>query len=80
MKNKPERKEIWGKKNYPWLKVFLILLLIAIAIVSLMVGRFDVSPVEVVLSILSGIFPNSDKYYHMNNFSYIKNGAIIGDG
>jgi len=60
MKNKPERKEIWGKKNYPWLKVFLILLLIAIAIVSLMVGRFDVSPVEVVLSILSGIFPNSD--------------------
>jgi len=60
MKNKPQRKEIWGKKNYPWLKVFLLLLLIVIAIVSLMVGRFDVSPLYVVLSMLYGIFPNYD--------------------
>jgi iron complex transport system permease protein len=60
MKNKPQRKRIWGKKNYPWLKVFLLLLLIVIAIVSLMVGRFDVSPLDVVLSMLSGIFPNYD--------------------
>ncbi len=60
MEKKQERKEIWGKKNYRWLNAFLIVLLIVITIVSLMVGRYDVSPLDVISSILSGIFPNSD--------------------
>lgn len=60
MEKKQERKEIWGKKNYRWLHAFLIILIIVVTIVSLMVGRYDVSPLDVILSILSGIFPNSE--------------------
>ena len=60
MENNQGKKEFWGKKNYSLFRLFLILLLAVTTLISLMVGRFDVPPLDVVTALLSGIIPFPD--------------------
>ena len=57
MKRTAKKKEIWGEKNYPWLRLFLIAILCVTALISVMVGRFEMSPSEVISAILSWFIP-----------------------
>jgi len=56
----PVKKEFWGKRNYILLKTALILLLCCTTLISLMVGRFDVPPFDVISAIFSGFIPSPD--------------------
>jgi len=53
-------KRQWGKENYSLLRVALIVLLAIATVISLMVGRFEVSPTDVVTAILSVFYPAPD--------------------
>jgi len=56
MVHQPERRVPWGKAHYPLMRVLLLLLLAVSTIVSLMVGRFEVPPGDVISAILSPLF------------------------
>jgi len=60
MSQHPKRKEFWGKRNYSVLRITLILLLAFTTLISLMVGRFEVPPFDVIEAIFSGIIPCQD--------------------
>lgn len=60
MSQHPKRKEFWGKRNYSVLRITLILLLAFTTLISLMVGRFEVPPFDVIAAIFSGIIPCQD--------------------
>jgi iron complex transport system permease protein len=60
MSQHPKRKEFWGKRNYSVLRITLILLLAFTTLISLMVGRFEVPPIDVITAIFSGIIPCQD--------------------
>ena len=55
----PGVKEPWGKKHYGMLRFVLIAILLLVTMISLSVGRFDVTPEEVLNSFLSLIIPVS---------------------
>lgn len=60
MSQHPKRKEFWGKRNYSVLRITLILLLAFTTLISLMVGRFEVPPFDVMAAVFSGIVPCPD--------------------
>lgn len=60
MSQHPKRKEFWGKRNYSVLRITLILLLAFTTLISLMVGRFEVPPFDVMAAVFSGIIPCQD--------------------
>jgi len=60
MVQQPDSKTQWGKEHYSILRAFLIILLAITTVVSLMVGRFEVSPGDVVSAILSAVYPFPD--------------------
>ncbi|KAF5086170.1 putative ABC transporter permease protein [anaerobic digester metagenome] len=60
MSQHPKRKEFWGKRNYSVLRITLILLLAFTTLISLMVGRFEVPPFDVMAAVFSGIIPCPD--------------------
>ncbi|OPY32823.1 MAG: Cobalamin import system permease protein BtuC [Methanoregula sp. PtaU1.Bin006] len=60
MKTNQGTQEFWGKKNYPLFTVVLFLLLATTTLVSLMVGRFEVPPLDVISAILSSFMPRPD--------------------
>jgi len=60
MSQHPKRKEFWGKRNYSVLRITLILLLAFTTLISLMVGRFEVPPFDVMAAVFSGIVPCQD--------------------